>query len=95
VPLAVKLGLDTGTGAEARACLSSVRRMPIDASMEAILLLILLGTTIWVAVDANQKDWRNHSFANATWKWVLGMLLLWIVAFPVYLAQRGKVPAKS
>ena len=62
--------------------------------MQAVVLLLILGTTVWVAVDASQRDWRNHKFANATWKWVVGMLLLWIVAFPVYLAQRGRVPVK-
>ena len=62
--------------------------------MQAVIGILIIGTTVWVAVDANQRDWRNHGFANATWKWVVGMLLLWIVAFPVYLAQRVRVPVK-
>ena len=62
--------------------------------MQALIGLLIVGTTVWVGVDASKRDWRNHGFANATWKWVVGMLLLWIVAFPVYLAQRGRVPAK-
>ncbi len=62
--------------------------------MEAVLLLVIVGTTIWVGVDASHRDWSGHGFANATWKWVVGSLLLWIVAFPVYLAQRGRVPVK-
>lgn len=62
--------------------------------MQAALLVLILVTTIWVAFDASHRDWRNHRFANATWKWIIGMLLLWIVAFPVYLVQRGRVPVK-
>ena len=45
-------------------------------------------------VDASHRDWSNHSLSNTTWKWVVVSLLLWIVAFPLYLAQRGRVPAK-
>jgi hypothetical protein len=63
--------------------------------VEAAFILLIVGTTVWVAVDASQRDWRNHSFADATWKWVLGMLLLWIVALPVYLVHRGRVPVKG
>jgi len=63
--------------------------------MTAIFLLLIVATTAWVGYDASQRDWSEHSFANRTWKWVVGCLLLWVVAFPVYLVQRGKVPAKA
>jgi hypothetical protein len=62
--------------------------------MQVAIFLLIVGTTVWVGVDASHRDWSGHSFANATWKWVAGSLLLWIVAFPVYLAQRGRVPVK-
>ena len=63
--------------------------------MSFVAPLVIVGTTIWVAVDASRRDWSNNKFANAPWKWIAGSLLLWIVAFPVYLAQRGKAPIKS
>jgi len=67
----------------------------MTTGMQAIILLLILGTTIWVGVDASHRDWSRHGFANATWKWIVGMLLLWIVAFPVYLPQRRRVPVKQ
>jgi cytochrome c oxidase assembly factor CtaG len=62
--------------------------------MQVVVLLLILATTIWVAVDAHGRDWRGHRFADTTWKWVLGCVLLWIVAFPVYLIHRGRVPVR-
>lgn len=53
---------------------------------------MLLGTTIWVGVDASRRDWSKRSFGTAGW--VVGTLLLWIVFFPVYLAKRGDAPLK-
>jgi hypothetical protein len=54
--------------------------------------MLVLGTTIWIAVDASGRDWSSNRFCNATWKWVVGALLLWVVTFPLYLVQRGRVP---
>ena len=67
---------------------------PTSRSMTAIFAFLIVATTAWVANDASQGDWTGHGFANRTWKWVVGCLLLW-VAFPVYLVQRGKVPSKA
>jgi len=55
-----------------------------------IVLLVLVGTTIWVGTDASKRDWSNDSFANSPTKWVIGCLLLWIVVFPMYLARRNR-----
>jgi hypothetical protein len=57
--------------------------------------LIVVATTIWVGVDASHRDWSDGSFADKTWKWVVGSLLLWIVVFPVYLVKRGSAPRKA
>ena len=62
--------------------------------MQTAMLLVVIVTTLWVAYDASQRDWRSSSFANRAWKWVAGSLLLWIVVFPVYLFKRGSVPLK-
>jgi hypothetical protein len=61
-------------------------------SLSLLLWVMLLGTTIWVGVDASRRDWSKRSFGTAGW--VVGTLLLWIVFFPVYLAKRGDAPLK-
>jgi hypothetical protein len=53
-----------------------------------VVVLVVVGTTIWVGVDAPKRAWPEKS--TSTFAWVLGCLLLWIVVFPVYLYQRGK-----
>jgi hypothetical protein len=63
--------------------------------MELLVLFIVLATTVWVGVDASGRDWSADRFANSTTKWVIGMLLLWIVVFPVYVARRGRAPLKA
>jgi hypothetical protein len=60
-----------------------------------VIVLVILGTSIWVAFDAGQRDWRSNGFANRPWKWVAGSLLLWIVVFPMYLVQRNKARPKT
>lgn len=60
-----------------------------------IVLLLVIGTSIWVGVDAGGRDWSNSTFAKSPAAWVLGCLLLWIVVFPIYLVQRSSVPLKS
>jgi hypothetical protein len=69
--------------------------MADTGTVQALIALVIVGTAVWVGVDSSHRDWRSNGFANATWKWVIGMLLLWIVVFPVYLAQRGRVPLKA
>ena len=41
----------------------------------------------WVKID--------DKFANHPWKWVVGCVFLWIVAFPAYLIRRGNAPLSS
>jgi hypothetical protein len=61
-------------------------------SLGVIVLLVVVGTVIWVGVDASRRDWGNGA---GTGTWVIGCILLWIVVFPVYLAKRGKAPLKD
>jgi hypothetical protein len=63
--------------------------------MTLFMLVLILGTTVWVAYDAKQRDWSGSSFASSAWIWVVGSLLLWIVVFPLYLFQRGRVPERA
>ena len=60
------------------------------SSMNQVVLLVVLGTTIWVGVDASRKDFARSSFARSTALWVFGCLARWIVVFPIYLVQRAR-----
>jgi hypothetical protein len=62
--------------------------------MAGVVLLVVIGTTIWMGVDASGRDWSRSGVAKSTVGWVLGSLLLWIVFFPLYLAQRQRAPKK-
>ena len=48
--------------------------------MVGLVLLIVVGTSIWVLFDEGE----------ASWKWFFGCLALWIVVFPLYLATRAR-----
>ena len=61
--------------------------------MTVLLLLVVVATAVWVGVDASGRDWSGDRFANSPTKWIVGMLLLWIIVFPVYLARRGRAGA--
>jgi hypothetical protein len=70
------------------------------ASSFATLFVIALyafhfGSVIWVGLDARKRDFSRSKFANKTWQWVVGALLLWIIVFPVYLFKRGNAPLRA
>ena len=54
-----------------------------------IPLLILLGTSIGVLVDAKKIGVRSRMLpgmlGSGPWGWFFGSLLVWIVVFPLYL----------
>lgn len=60
-----------------------------------LILLIIIGTSIWVFVDAKKigikKGQVKGLFNMAPVGWLFACLLLWIVAFPVYLVKRGEL----
>ena len=62
--------------------------------MESIIFLLIIGTSIWVLFDAKSigvKKGQIKGLANiGPWGWFFGCLLLWIVGFPLYLANRNK-----
>lgn len=58
-----------------------------------IVLLVVVGTTIWVATDVGKRNWKPGSSGAATW--VVGCILLWIIVFPMYLIQRSKTTEKG
>ena len=61
--------------------------------MGILFLLIVVGTSIWAYADAKSigvKKGQLTGLADASPAgWLFACLLLWIVAFPIYLAKRG------
>lgn len=62
--------------------------------MTGLILLVVISTGIWVYFDAwsigtKMGQAKGTVQMNAI-SWLLGCLLLWIVAFPMYLIKRGK-----
>ena len=65
-----------------------------------IFYLIALGTTIWVIADTAslgvKRGCLGGGFADmGRLGWALCMLLIWIVALPLYLATRPKYVARK
>jgi hypothetical protein len=63
-----------------------------------IVVLVVVGSAIWVAFDAHnlgvKKGIIRGNFADASVTgWFFVTLLLWIIAFPMYLATRPKYVA--
>jgi len=64
--------------------------------MVAILVLLLVvGTSIWVGVDASHRDWSGDGFIKSPAGWVIGSLVFWVGVFPMYLWARKKTPRAS
>ncbi len=63
-------------------------------SFVLIWYALLLGSIVWIGIDASKRDFSDSRFASKTWHWVVGALLLWIVVFPVYLFKRQNAPLK-
>jgi hypothetical protein len=70
----------------------------LSAITPVIVLLIVLLTDVWVYLDANAHLARGEpvvvsigSFSlESPATWVVVCLVLWIVAFPLYVVARGK-----
>jgi hypothetical protein len=67
--------------------------------MEAVVLLVVIGTSIWVAIDASHIGARRGLIKGSgnmgPAGWFLCCLLLWIIGFPVYLAKRSEIKAAA
>lgn len=65
----------------------------------ALLWLIVIGTSIWVWVDASNIGARKGLVKGVAdmgpFAWFLCSLFLWIIAFPIYLAKRGAIRAAA
>ena len=62
--------------------------------MDSLMFLVVIGTSLWVLVDAKTIGVRKGQIKGAgdmgPWGWFFVCLLLWIVGFPFYLAKRGE-----
>lgn len=68
--------------------------------IELIALLVVFGTAIWVAVDASRLGAKKGTLGGGMLdmgpaSWFFCCLLLWIVAFPCYLAARPRLAARQ
>jgi hypothetical protein len=57
--------------------------------------LIILPTAVWVLIDATNLKVKKGKLGGGFFDmgatgWFLSCLLLWIIAFPAYLAKRGE-----
>jgi hypothetical protein len=59
-----------------------------------LMLLIVIGTSIWVALDAGAIGVRRGQIQGLAdmgpGGWFAACLLIWIIAFPLYLSRRGQ-----
>ncbi len=62
--------------------------------MGSLMLLVIIGTSIWVLVDAKSIGVKKGQIKGmgdlGPWGWFFVCLLLWIVGFPFYLAKRSE-----
>jgi len=62
--------------------------------MSDLIFLLVIGTSIWVLFDAKTigvKKGQIKGMGNmGPMGWFFTCLLLWIIAFPIYLAKRGE-----
>src|SRR5438874_11620005 len=58
-----------------------------------IFLLLIVASMVWVGYDAKKRDWsyKKHGSKTAAGQ-IIGVVLFWIIFFPVYLVQRRKAP---
>jgi len=63
--------------------------------MIAVLVLIVIASSIWVGFDAQGRDFSDSNLARGPYAWAFACLLVWIFFFPAYLAQRSRFPVRD
>lgn len=75
----------------------------METAIPVLILLVVIGTSVWVYFDATKIGVRKTGEKAQTAKfhvdmgpvgWMACCLLLWIVAFPAYLILRPKLLTK-
>jgi hypothetical protein len=69
-----------------------------ESLISVIFLLLVIGTSIWVGIDAGNLGVKRGRLGGggldmSVAAWVVCCLLLWIIAFPCYLVARGRYQA--
>ena len=63
--------------------------------MSTLFICIVIGTSLWMAFDAHQIGYDKKDVKGMAGMgplgWLFAGLLLWIIAFPLYLASRSKL----
>jgi hypothetical protein len=66
-----------------------------DTVLTLIVILVVVGTAIWVDQDARKLlaagATRDQLGGNSPLAWSIFTILLWIIVFPWYLVKRGHV----
>jgi hypothetical protein len=63
-----------------------------------LLWVVVIGTSIWVAIDASSLGARRGALGGGPFDmgvaaWFLVCLLMWVIGFPAYLATRSRYVA--
>src|SRR5207247_2589091 len=65
----------------------------LDNSLGAhglIVIAMIVVTALWAGVDASRLEAKKHGYEGGI-ATTLGVALLWIIVFPLYLFRRSKV----
>jgi hypothetical protein len=61
-----------------------------------VIFLLILATWVWVALDANKRDWsQTKQGPETTVGWIISVVFLWIIFFPLYVIRRREAPLLS
>jgi hypothetical protein len=73
--------------------LASLLQLHIAGKDVPLLVFVIWGTAIWAAIDSSKIQLKCYKSGIACGPVVLflGVLLLWVIAFPWYLAVRYKI----
>ena len=66
--------------------------------MRSLIIYVVVGTSIWVAVDASRLGVKRGTLDGGLFDmgpagWFFGVLFLWIIGFPAYLIKRPRYVA--
>jgi hypothetical protein len=71
-----------------------------EGFMPGLLYLLVIGSAIWVAVDASRLDAKRGALGGGLLDmgpaaWFFACLLFWIITLPCYLATRPKLVRRA
>ncbi len=59
---------------------------------KTVIVLIVLLSAIWAAIDSSRlKMYRYQVSLSSSVSVFIGMILWWVIVFPLYLINRGRV----